>query len=572
MQPSRRARPATIAHAGPGASPAGRRRVRLQHLVVLGGYLAASLAAFGPTILGHLADRVLSSTPQDAAIFVWSLRWWPYALAHGLDPFLPHVVWAPGGINLAWVTSVPGPALVAAPVTLAAGPVVSFNLLSLIAPAAAAWTAYVLCRRLTGSLPASVVGGLVFGFSPDVVTEVAAGHLNLSLVFLVPVVAYLVVRRLEGSIGPRALVGWAAAALTAQFLISTEVFATLALVAAVVGALALLLGPRRLRPLVLRTGGLLALAYGLAGVLVSPYLWAAFAFPRPYKPIARTNLGHGATGWHDLLRYVVPGRTTLLWGPFGGRWGRYGNFWYFGAALLLLLATIWIIGRRRPLVRVLATAFVVIMVFALGPTLTVAGLHVLPWRLVRPLPLLGQAQPGRLVMYAFPIAAVTVAEWLARVRVGRRALAWLALAPALVMIAPNLPASVWTTPVVTPPFFADGTYRAALPPGGIVWVVDRRLGAETVWQAGTGMAFRLAGGFFGLAPPAATDPATQARMGTARLRPGDGPAIARFLRERDVAAVVVYDEPPRIVGMLERALPVSPRGIGGVLLFRLRSR
>jgi hypothetical protein len=54
----------------------------------------------------------------------------------------PHLrVWAPTGVNAAWVTAVPGPALLLAPFTLAFGPIFSENLLFLLAPALGGWAA-----------------------------------------------------------------------------------------------------------------------------------------------------------------------------------------------------------------------------------------------------------------------------------------------------------------------------------------------------------------------------------------------------------------------------------------------
>ena len=83
----------------------------------------------------------------DSDVFVWALRWWPWAIGHGANPLLSHVVWAPTGYNVAWTTTVPVAAIVVSPVTLAFGPVVAFDVLSLVAPALAAWTAYLLCMR-----------------------------------------------------------------------------------------------------------------------------------------------------------------------------------------------------------------------------------------------------------------------------------------------------------------------------------------------------------------------------------------------------------------------------------------
>ena len=49
--------------------------------------------------------------------------------------------------------------------TLLAGPIVAYNLAAVLMPALAAWTAYLLCRHVSGALWPSVVGGYVFGFS-----------------------------------------------------------------------------------------------------------------------------------------------------------------------------------------------------------------------------------------------------------------------------------------------------------------------------------------------------------------------------------------------------------------------
>ena len=73
-----------------------------------------------------------------------------YAIAHGLNPLYSSRMAAQAGHSLAWVTTVPPLALLATPLTLAAGPVVAFNLLAAAALPVSAWAAFVLCRRLTG--------------------------------------------------------------------------------------------------------------------------------------------------------------------------------------------------------------------------------------------------------------------------------------------------------------------------------------------------------------------------------------------------------------------------------------
>ena len=75
------------------------------------------------------------------------------------------LVWYPVGISLPWVTSVPALSIILAPLTVIAGPVVTYNILIIAAPILCAWFAYLVCFHLTEHLVASLVGGFLFGFS-----------------------------------------------------------------------------------------------------------------------------------------------------------------------------------------------------------------------------------------------------------------------------------------------------------------------------------------------------------------------------------------------------------------------
>jgi hypothetical protein len=68
----------------------------------------------------------------DPAFILWSLKWWPYAISHGLNPFLTKAFWAPFGQDLAWTGSVPSIALLFSPITLSFGPVLSYNLATIL--------------------------------------------------------------------------------------------------------------------------------------------------------------------------------------------------------------------------------------------------------------------------------------------------------------------------------------------------------------------------------------------------------------------------------------------------------
>ena len=467
----------SVADADPGpgsdrpADASGGRLAR-QHLLAFLLFAGLSLAVLGPWILDRMSSWLLASQTQDGSIFVWMLRWWPYAFGHHIDPLFTTAAWAPAGINLAWVTSVPALALAMAPVTGAFGPFVAFNAVQLAAPALASYTGYLLCRRITGSFAAALMGGLCFGFSPFLISEVGQGHPNLALAWLIPLCGYLVVRLVEGSIRARWFVPLLGILLAAQLYLSSELFVTMTLIGGLFGLIGLALCRPARRARLRRAIGPVAAAYGVALALGSPLLYVAFTRPRPYKPVLFTGFGHGARSVGDLLGYVVPGQFTILGGQLGQRWGPDGNPWYFGVPLLVLLILFLVTERRRRRTWVLAAGLVLTLVLSIGGSLTVFGVPVLPWRLLETVPVLRYALPGRLIVYAFLLLAIVMALWLARS--GRRGLRWALAGLALLAFLPNVTSNEWARPVPEPGLLATGAYHAYVRPGETVWLVDPR--------------------------------------------------------------------------------------------------
>jgi hypothetical protein len=185
-------------------------------------YLGLSWTFFGTTADWH---RFYLGSGQDPVSFVWFLHWWPFAIWHGLNPFITHYVWAPQGYDLAWATSVPAASLITLPITMAGGAVLSFNILSFLAPALAAWTTFLLVASLTEDRMAALPAGYVFGFSSYELGQLI-GHLNLDLIFLVPVALWLCARRLRGRAGRAAFIASLALVLLFQIGFSLEIFAT----------------------------------------------------------------------------------------------------------------------------------------------------------------------------------------------------------------------------------------------------------------------------------------------------------------------------------------------------------
>src|ERR1700722_15778462 len=119
--------------------------------------LVVGLWIFGLYLLGgviaywHVWAHPTTIQPQsgggDPALFDWYLRWTPWAISHGTNPFVSHIPNVPFGLNLVAQTSILGLGLIMAPVTVIWGPVASLNTLFTLAFPLSAAGGYLLARR-----------------------------------------------------------------------------------------------------------------------------------------------------------------------------------------------------------------------------------------------------------------------------------------------------------------------------------------------------------------------------------------------------------------------------------------
>ena len=247
--------------------------------------------------------RATSAPVTDPQVFVWAFAWFPHSILHGENPFVTHAVWAPSGVNLTWATMMPGLALLFSPLTLAAGAATSYNVAAVVMPALAAWTAFLLCRYLTRQLWPSLVGGYLFGFSSYMLGQ-ELGHLQVSSVFLIPLVALVVLRYVREELDERRLIVRLGPLLALQLLFATEIAFTVTLALACSIALGLVVAPG-LRRRLARLLAPLAASYLLAAILTAPFLYYLLA-------------GFQKQGVHpqqlyvtDLVNFVVPTRLSL---------------------------------------------------------------------------------------------------------------------------------------------------------------------------------------------------------------------------------------------------------------------
>jgi hypothetical protein len=504
-------------------------------IVALVAYVALSFLFFGVHLLPH-PGRVMLGSGRDPEIFVWSFAWWQHALGAGGNPFVSHAVYAPDGINLAWATSVPGLAVPFAPLTNVAGPVASYNVAMLLLPALSAWTAFLLCRYLTGRFWPSFAGGYLFGFSAYVVAQ-TLGHPHMSAVFLLPLVALVLVRYVRRDLTARGsawrlglLLGW-------QLWLSTELYTTLAVALAVSLALAYLcLSEHRPR---LRTAlSPLAAAYGLSLLLAAPLVYYALSGFRS------ESINEPAKFSADLANLVVPTHIlalttsglTSISRHFPGNDAEQGA--YLGLPTLAIVVWFAIRGRASAATRYLVVLLALSVFVSLGTALRVEGDRKLwlPWSLVAGLPVFDNVLPVRFAAYTALAAAVIVALWTASTK------GWAAIVLPALAIAVLLPA-VWRPDFRSIPqrwpFFTDGAYKLCIPKGENVVVFPYGFrGDSMLWQAESGFWFRMAEGYLTPKPPEPfiDDPLVQKLTYTYELA---GPAqILGFARRKHVGRVL----------------------------------
>jgi hypothetical protein len=504
-------------------------------IVALVVYATLSFLFFGVHLLPH-PGRAMLGSGRDPEIFVWSFAWWQHALGAGENPFVSHAVYAPDGINLAWATSVPGLAVLFAPLTLLAGPVASYNVAMLLLPALAAWTAFLLCRYLTGRFWPSFAGGYLFGFSAYVVAQ-SLGHTHMTSVFLLPLVALVIVRYVRRELTARGLAWRLGLALGWQLWLSTELYTTLAIAIAV--SLALAYACWREHRVRLRSAlGPLAAAYGLSLLLGAPLVYYALSGFRsesinePHKFSA--DLANLVVPTH-ILALTTAGLTSIS-RHFPGNDAEQGA--YLGLPMLAIVVWFAIRGHASAGTRFLVGLLALSVLVSLGTALHVEGERKLwlPWDVLARLPVLDNVLPVRFAAYTALAAAVIVALWTASTR------GWAGVVLPVLAIAVLVPA-VWRPDFRSLPqrwpFFTAGAYKLCIPKGENVVVFPYGFrGDSMLWQAESGFWFRMAEGYLTPKPPKPfiDDPLVQKLTYTYELA---GPAqILGFARRKHVGRVL----------------------------------
>jgi hypothetical protein len=465
--------------------------------------------------------NVVADNVSDQGQFEWMLSYGVYLLQHGSNPFFTSLLNAPRGVNLAMNTSSTFYALVFSPLTYFTGPQITFATIMTLNLAGSAFVWYLFLRRwLVRSGVAAAIGGLLFGFSPGLISH-ANGHLNWTSGWMVGIVAWWVLKLPERGhwlrnglvLGLLCTMGFSVAA---EALFFTALASGLFLGVWLLSRRGLEQAKTSLKPVLLS----LAVTGGVAGVLLAWPLYMHFNGPLKFSGTGFTFRLFS----EDLAAYAAFPLRSLA-GLFG--WGadlapnETEATTFLGLPLILLFVAALVLlwkrssPERRITLRALTVVAVVFFLLSLGPRLKFMGDDYanipLLYSLLENVPLFDSALPLRYALIVVVVFALVIAlladevmrskDSLIRTRNGRIA-AGLAIVAAIAPIVPLPLRTLERSP--EPVFISSGRWQdyvsnhgvmTSLPLSLDVAVDGMRWQAYTMARGGDKM-FRIPNGYF----------------------------------------------------------------------------
>ncbi len=441
---------------------------RRTSLLILAAYGLLVIVMTWPVVARFGSE--LAGGRSDLWIHQWTFWWVKEALLSGQNPFFTTQLYYPFGVsltshNIAWLNIA-----VWLPLQALIGGTAAYNLTILTIFTLNGFVFYLFARELTGSLPASFIGGLVFGFWPYTMSHY--DHPNMIVLFWVPLTMLLLQRMVE-----RQSLKFTLLASVSLAMIGITRWQLLVMSAPLIAAylLFLFLGDKSIRS---RRVVWLLLLTGIVALL----LMAPLAAPLVRDQLSKDNVTDTAVneleGVTDLLSYVItPAVYNHFWRdaifrlpleyPYQNIAASF-NYVPFLGYLTIILALVGAIGRwsKSWFWVLLAAAY---FVMALGPTLTIDARPLA--QIPMPYRLLGDTlidvlirRPHRLNLFlSLPVAmlvawgTVDIADLLERrmARHGRRLAALLVIGIGLIILLENPIRPFPTTSTEIPPWYRD---------------------------------------------------------------------------------------------------------------------
>ncbi len=317
----------------------------------------------------------------------------------------------PHGVNLLSNTSVFALGVLLAPITWIFGPIATLNVAMTMSPILSALAMFMLLRRWVSWAPAAFFGGLLYGFSPFILTSLSNSWLTLGMGVVPPLVIIcldnLLLRQRGRPVVDGLLLGLLA---VLQFFLSDEVLLITAIGVAIgvvlVGVCAAWRHPRALR-LHLRYA-MVGLASGVVTtvILLGYPAWYALAGPANLSGSIwgpHSIVSYSGNSWHNyLFPATIPPTASDLFHRFGGYQGPDLSPQFFGIGIVVVLIAgciVWRRDRRLWLFGLLGLISVPLSIGLEDHRWTI-------WRLFVRLPLMENIEPYRFVLITYLTASI----------------------------------------------------------------------------------------------------------------------------------------------------------------------
>lgn len=602
------------------------RRMRKGWLLAFASYTGLAALGFLPVWV-HWSQQLNGCNCWDQLLQEWFVQWTPAALAHGHSVLTSNYMFAPSGINIMWNTSNLAVGVAAAPFTETLGVVHTFDMLLVLSISLSATAMFALLQRWVRWWPAAFVGGLVYGFSGLVLTEVVPGRFHLAFDAIPPLLVLVLIKLIERewtSVTAGVMFG---VLFAVQLFASEEILAIMALFAGAALCIFAIVHLDEVRAWSTEAVRCAAAAASTFVVLSAYPLYVQFAGPDrlsgpPQPPSQLANFSQ------DLVGFVIPRPTQWLNTPWtdhitanlpSAATAELTSF--LGVPLLVIAVAAVVVLWRRWLVRTFALVGFAALLCSLGPRVLVdrhnTGIPG-PDAILVHLPIVADIGPSRFtIMMWFSLAVILAValdegrSWLTeklalrRAEVGRLAAASRreatrqrsldrrlasvgVLGVAVVVLLPLVPSwPIQELPANVPSFFTSSAVNV-VPQGSLAVTYPYPLTATAwpmLWQADTNMRFRMLGGY-AIAPDAtgagtffaAPNPIEYCLLFiyTSRTSKFCNPSqIRSTVRRLGVTSVIADDSEPNVAlarSVLQQTFGVGPRHVDGVSLWRCVTR
>ena len=400
------AAPSTGLHQGPRVP-----RPWLTRFAAIAGYLTLSIGMWWNVWTADPGRTTICGC-GDSSFSLWFFEFAAHAVRSGHSPFFTQLLWHPHGINVLDDASQLSLGLLLAPVTWAGGSVLAMNVALTLAPVASAFACYALLDQWDVWRPAAFVGGLVYGFSPLVVVNLAEAHLVVGFAVVPPLIVLCLDKLLFRAPRHPIIVGISLGFLVGfQFFVSSEILLVTGMAcAAGIGfmlAYAAVCRHQIREQWVRAKGGLEAGLVTSVALLAYP-VWFALAGPGHVSGPIYPNGGVAFSG-ASLHGFIWPSPKsdafTRYMGRIGGYQGPTISTQFVGVGILSVVMVGLLVWRHDLRLWLFAAVGVVFTTLSLGSS----ALGWRPWDLLVHIPMVQNVIPVRLLLVTYLCVGIMLA-------------------------------------------------------------------------------------------------------------------------------------------------------------------